>query len=113
MRLHREAGVTLKEQPAPLGASEGQVSFDWAPKAPKADAGDGWAVVNRKGRSTEPEPAVELAAEEPVQPVEPVEPVEGDEGEESEDGSSAGEWVTEENKHRFGIGAPWPCTERL
>lgn len=77
-----------------VAAAEGE-----APAAPAAeeedDAGE-WASVPVKGRRRVQEP-------EPPQVVE-----ENEDGEEeddlSEDGSSAGEWVTSDNIHRFGVG---------
>ena len=128
VRLHREAGLTLKDRPAPLGSGQGQVNFDWAPQSAKdarqeavsaaseTGSSSGWAVVGRKGRG--PGLAKEVEDEAPRSAAADVDAAESpdvtevpdeaddveEEDEESEDGSSAGEWVTEENKHRFGIG---------
>eukprot|EP00434_Breviolum_minutum_P027626 symbB.v1.2.024434.t1/scaffold2308.1/size82747/2 len=127
VRLHREAGLTLKDRPAPLGSGQGQVNFDWAPQSAKdarqeavsaaseTGSSSGWAVVGRKGRGPMAKEVDDEAPRSAAADVDAAEssdvtevPDEADdveeEDEESEDGSSAGEWVTEENKHRFGIG---------
>eukprot|EP00435_Cladocopium_sp_Y103_P042497 s197_g11.t1 len=141
VRLHREAGLMLKDRPAALSVGEGQVNFDWAPQSTKearqearseaseTGSSSGWAVVGRKSRGLAYAPPLSEAEEKPKAAdeekpertednVDTVDrPAESgdltqvpeaddvpEEDEESEDGSSAGEWVTEENKHRFGIG---------
>lgn len=142
VRLHREAGLMLKDRPAALSVGEGQVNFVWAPQSTKearqearseaseTGSSSGWAVVGRKSRGLASAPVAVSEAEEnpkaadeekPERTEDNVDTIDcpaesGDltqvpeaddvqeEDEESEDGSSAGEWVTEENKHRFGIG---------
>lgn len=107
--LHREAGGTLREQPAALSHGESSAA---------ASCGHGWAppkptqpVVARHELDTAVRLYLRLSAPAPAAAPEEAAAegeVEEDGDDVSEDGSSAGEWVTVENLHRFSMAVERP-----
>lgn len=89
-----DAAATEADQAEQAKPEEAAAPAEETKPAEEEDDGGEWASVPVKGRRRQQEPEPPQVAEED----------EDGEDDLSEDGSSAGEWVTGENMHRFGVG---------
>mmetsp|Transcript_87215 Transcript_87215/g.244736 ORF Transcript_87215/g.244736 Transcript_87215/m.244736 type:complete len:423 (-) Transcript_87215:97-1365(-) len=127
--LQREAGGALRERPEALATGEGHVAFDWAPnraacasakqRESSGEANGSTATgesdlcdrvqadLNVSAATSQPDcaevPVGTSEVEEAPTEKEQVETEDVDGSGSDEDGDSAGEWVTPDNMHRFGL----------